>query len=124
MNKPPQQEVQWSNIPQKTNIIPTVFAEWEGQNSETYVQEDNSTGRVNSTVNVDLSLLIYAVSYDTFGQDGSGYTSGDEIVHDPTFSIFITREISVPWAVILVVAGVGMVGIAAYVINKKKMGSL
>ncbi|UYP46109.1 hypothetical protein NEF87_002394 [Candidatus Lokiarchaeum ossiferum] len=105
--------------PAKTTTIPTVFAEWEGQNSETYVQEDNSTGRINSTVNVDLSLLMYAVSYDTFGQNG--FTSGDEIVHDPTFSIFITREITVPWAVIIVVAGVGMVGIAAFMLNKKKM---
>lgn len=110
-----------TNHPARTTIIPTVFAEWEGQNSETYVQEDNSTGRINSTVNVDLSLLMYAVSYDTFGQDGTGYTSGDEIVHDPTFSIFITKEISIPWAVILVVGGVGMVGIAAFLLNKKKM---
>ncbi len=108
--------------PAKTTIIPTVYAEWEAQNSETYVQNDNSTGQINSIVNIDFSVLIYAVVYDTFGYDG--WTSGDEIVHDPTFSIFIITSNPGLIAVILVVGSVTLVGVAAVLITKRKESAL
>ncbi|MHA1795453.1 MAG: hypothetical protein ACTSUK_05030 [Promethearchaeota archaeon] len=98
----------------KTTTIPAAYAEWEGKNSQTYVQEDNSTARLNSTINFDFSLLVYAVSYDVFS------SSGDEIVHDPTFSIFIVSENPGLWAVILVVGSVSLVGIAAFLITRRK----
>ncbi|MCF2138608.1 MAG: hypothetical protein K9W44_00965 [Candidatus Lokiarchaeota archaeon] len=100
--------------PAKTTTIPTVYAEWEGKNSETYTQEDNSTARINSTVNFDFSLLLYAVSYDAFS------SSGDQIIHDPTFSIFIVSENPGFWAVILVVGSVSLVGVAAFLITRRK----
>ncbi|MHA1675053.1 MAG: hypothetical protein ACTSYI_15660 [Promethearchaeota archaeon] len=98
----------------KTNVIPALYAEWEGENSETYTQEDNSTAVINSTVNFDYSMLLYAVSYDVFD------SSGNQIVHDPTFSIFIVSENPGIWAVILVVGSVTLVGVAAVMITKRK----
>ncbi len=108
--------------PAKTTTIPTVYSEYQGQASETYEQEDQSFGQLNSTVNLDFSVLIYAVAYDTFGYDG--FTSGDEIVHDPTFSIFIISENPGFWAVILVVGSVALVGLAALLITKRKQNSV
>ena len=106
------------NYSAKTTIIPTVYAEFEGQSSETYTQNDTSTGQINATVNIEFSTLIYAVSYDNFGT--GTYTSGDEIIHDPTFSIFITTTNPGVIAIILVIGAVGMAGIAAVLITKKK----
>ncbi len=103
-----------SEHPAKTNVIPALYAEWEGENSETYTQEDNSTAAINSTVNFDYSMLLYAVSYDVFD------SSGNQIVHDPTFSIFIVSENPGIWAVILVVGSVTLVGVAAVMITKRK----
>ena len=107
--------------PARTTTIPTVYIEYEGQSSETYEQEDESVGQLNSTVNFDFSVLIYAVAYDTFGYDG--WTSGDEIVHDPTFSIYIIADNPGFWAVILVVGSIALVGIAALIITKRKQSS-
>lgn len=98
----------------KTNTIPTVYAEWEGRNSESYTQSDNSTAQINSTINFDFSLLVYSVSYDVFS------SSGNKIVHDPVFSIFIVSENPGIYAVILVVGSVALVGIAALLITRRK----
>ncbi|MHA1584778.1 MAG: hypothetical protein ACTSWL_05960, partial [Promethearchaeota archaeon] len=111
-----------SKHPAKTTIVPTVYAQWEGQHSETYTQDDNSTGRLNSTMNIDFSVLMYAVSYDTFAYDG--FTSGDELVHDPTFSIFIVTQNPGLIAVVLVVGSVTLVGVAAVLITKRKQAKL
>jgi len=108
------------DYPAMTTIIPTVYAEFEGQNSETYEQEDTSTGQINATLNIEFSTLIYAVSYPTFGMGNENYTSGDEIIHDPTFTIFITTTNPGVIAIILVIGAVGMAGIAAVLITKKK----
>ena len=104
--------------PAKTTIIPTVYAEFEGQSGETYTQNDTSTGQISATVNIEFSTLIYAVSYDNFGT--GNYTTGDEIVHDPTFTVFITTTNPGVIAIILVIGAVGMAGIAAVLITKKK----
>ena len=108
--------------PAQTVIIPTVFASYMGEASETYTQEDQSVGQLNSTIQIELSVLIYAVSYNTFGYNG--FTSGDEIVHDPIFSIFIVSENPGVWAAILVVGGITLTGVAALLITKKKQNSV
>ncbi|MHA1475512.1 MAG: hypothetical protein ACTSQ5_10025 [Promethearchaeota archaeon] len=112
--------VNTGDYPAKTTIIPTVYAEFEGQSSETYTQNDTSTGQINATLNIEFATLIYAVSYDTFGMGNANYTSGDEIIHDPTFTIFITTTNPGVIAIILVIGAVGMAGIAAVLITKKK----
>ncbi|QEE15333.1 hypothetical protein DSAG12_01158 [Promethearchaeum syntrophicum] len=108
------------DYPAETTIIPTVYAEFEGQSSETYEQEDTSIGQINATINIEFSTLIYAVSYPTFGMGNENYTTGDEIIHDPTFSVFITTINPGVIAIILVIGAVGLAGIAAVLITKKK----
>jgi len=102
----------------KTTIIPTVYAEFEGQSAETYSQDDSSVSQISAELSIEFSTLIYAVSYDNFGT--GEYTSGDEIIHDPTFSVFITMVNPGVIAIILVIGAVGMAGIAAVMITKKK----
>ena len=106
------------DFPAKTTIIPTVYLEFEGQSGETYSQDDSSIGQISAVLNIEFSTLIYAVSYDTFGT--GTFTSGDEIIHDPTFSVFITTTNPGVIAVILVIGAVGMAGIAAVMITKNK----
>jgi hypothetical protein len=97
-----------------TTTIPTVYAQWEGQGSETYTQNDNSTGAISANLQIEFSVLLYAVSYYSFD------SSGDEIWHDPTFSVFITFEEPGVIAIILVIGTIALVGIAAVLITKKK----
>jgi len=98
----------------KTTIIPQVYADYNAQAQTTYQDENNGTNVATGMLTVEFSVLIYAISYPTF--DGSG----DAIVHDPTFSIFITFENPGFVAVLLVVGAVALVGIAAVLITKKK----
>lgn len=100
--------------PAKSIIIPTMFAEYDVQAQEGYVQKDNSFGVMGANLTISVSVVIYAVSYPTFN------TSGAEIVHDPTFSIYITFENPGVLAIILVVGVVALVGIAAILVTKKK----
>ncbi len=100
--------------PANTNIIPTAFAAWEGQASGTYNQTDGSVAALSGVLNLEFSTLIYAVSYDTFD------STGEEIVHDPTFSVFITTENAGVWGIITLVGIVVLVGVAASLITKKK----
>jgi len=101
-----------------SNIIPTMYADVDAFSSGTYEQADNSTGRLNTTLNVQFSVLLYAVAYPDFN------SNGNEIVHDPTFSIYIEFENPGVWAVLLVIGVVSLVGIAAMMITKKKNAAL
>jgi hypothetical protein len=100
--------------PAVSNIIPTMYASVDAFASNTYNQADNSTGQMNVTLDVEFSVLLYAVAYPTFNG------SGDEMIHDPTFSIFIKIENPGVMAILLVVGVVSLVGIAAILITKKK----
>jgi len=105
-------------LPATSNIIPTLYADVDSFSTQTYEQADNSTGQMNTTLNIDFSVLLYAVAYPQFD------SSGAEIVHDPTYSIFIKFENPGLWAVILVIGVVSLVGIAAMFITKKKNAAL
>lgn len=100
--------------PAKTNIIPTVYGSMNAQAQQTYVDSNNGTNVATSVLTVEMSVLLYAVAYPTFKG------SGDAIVHDPTFSIFITFNNPGVLAILLVVGAVALVGIAAVMITKKK----
>jgi len=100
--------------PARSTIIPTIFADYDVQSQEGYVQKDNSFGVMGANLSISVSVIIYAVSYPTFD------TSGAEIVHDPTFSIYITFDNPGVLAIILVVGVVALVGIASILITKKK----
>jgi len=64
-------------------------------------------------LNITLSVMVYAVCFPMF-EDGSG------IWHDPTFSVFMVFEATGFWALILLVAGVGLLGVATILIKRRK----
>ena len=81
-----------------------------------YIDSQNATNSfsVSGFLNIEASMLIYAVSYPAW--DGSGM----KIAHDPTFSVFMTWDNPGFWAVILVVAGISLVAVAAILITRRK----
>jgi hypothetical protein len=97
-----------------STIIPLVYAQGTARGGETYTQSDNSTGAVSVQLDVEFSVLLYAISFSTF--DGTG----DAILHDPTFSVFFVTQSKGFLAIILIVAMIALVGIAAVLITKKK----
>jgi hypothetical protein len=64
-------------------------------------------------VQTELSVLVWAVCYPEF-EDGTG------IWHDPTFSVYMVFESEGFWAVIVLIAGVGLVGVATVLIKRRK----
>lgn len=64
----------------------------------------------------DYNVMMYAVSYPDFDGSGKG------IWHDPTFSVYMvfTPDLGIMVALILLVGGVGLVGLATILITRKK----
>ncbi|MHA1339833.1 MAG: hypothetical protein ACTSRZ_06785 [Promethearchaeota archaeon] len=105
-----------SSYPAKTTLIPLAFF---GLNLGAHVQyiddqNPNASFKADGFLEIQTSIVLYAVAYPTW--DGSG----DQLIHDPTFSIFMTWENPGFWAVILVVGSVTLVAVAAILITKKK----
>ena len=111
--------------PATTSIIP--FALWEGthESSGEYARdednekeedtaEDNFGGDVNAEAQVN--VLLYAVCYPDFNGSGQG------IWHDPTFSVYMVFTPEEPefWALILLIAGIGLAGVATVLIKRRK----
>jgi hypothetical protein len=57
---------------------------------------------------------LYAVCYPEFDGTGVG------IWHDPTFSVYMVFESEGFWALIVLIAGVGLVGVATILIKRRK----
>jgi hypothetical protein len=102
--------------PAYSTTIPMGFLDFNLGASGTYVETANPSRNFQASLflNVTASVLIYAVAYPTF--DGSG----DDLIHDPTFSVFMTWDNPGFWAVILVIGGVTLVAVAAIMITKRK----
>jgi hypothetical protein len=75
--------------------------------------EEVSTFASDIRVQTELSVMVYAVCYPQF-EDGSG------IWHDPTFSVYMVFEGEGFWALIVLIAGVGLVGVATILIKRRK----
>ncbi|MFO7795832.1 MAG: hypothetical protein R6W84_06735 [Promethearchaeia archaeon] len=60
--------------------------------------------------------MAYAVCYPDFNG------SGEKLVHDPTFNVFMVFEPTAFWALILLVGGVSILGVATVLIKRKKDG--
>jgi hypothetical protein len=58
--------------------------------------------------------MVYAVCYPQF--NGLGYG----VWHDPTFSVYMVFQSEGFWAVIVLIAGVGLVGVATVLIKRRK----
>jgi hypothetical protein len=97
-----------------TSIIP--LALWEGQKDQYRTFEDveqEQTVAQNITIRTDLNVMLYAVCYPEF-EEGNG------IWHDPTFSVYMVFEAKGVWAIVLLVAGVSLFGVATVLIKRYK----
>jgi hypothetical protein len=103
-------------LPASTTTIPLAWLNYTARAQANYVDSQNATNSfsVSGFLNIEASMLIYAVSYPAW--DGSGM----KIAHDPTFSVFMTWDNPGFWAVILVVAGISLVAVAAILITRRK----
>jgi len=101
--------------PASTSILPVALFEAEANAHQTF---EGTPGEVDTFaadigLNVTFSVMVYAVCFPMF-EDGSG------IWHDPTFSVFMVFEATGFWALILLVAGVGLLGVATILIKRRK----
>jgi len=106
-----------TTAPASTSIIPLALWETEVKRHDTFTEEN--TGQPIETFATDIGLdisfnvMLYAVCFPMF-EDGNG------IWHDPTFSVYMIFEATGFWALILLIAGVGLVGIATILIKRRK----
>ncbi|MFX1431847.1 MAG: hypothetical protein ACFFCY_16900 [Promethearchaeota archaeon] len=109
-------ELSKTTAPASTSIIPLAVWLMEHERHDSYViagGEEVSTFASDIRVQTELSVMVYAVCYPQF-EDGSG------IWHDPTFSVFMVFEGEGFWALIVLIAGVGLVGVATILIKRRK----
>ncbi len=104
-----------TSAPANTSILPVALFEVEKDKHETF---EGTPGEVDTFaadigLNVTLSVMVYAICFPMF-EKGSG------IWHDPTFSVFMVFEATGFWALILLVAGVGLLGVATILIKRRK----
>jgi len=104
-----------TSAPASTNILPLALFEAEARKHKTFegTPGETETFAADISLNVSFNVLIYAVCFPMF-EDGSG------IWHDPTFSVFMVFEAKGFWALILLIAGVGFVGVATILIKRRK----
>ena len=99
-----------------TSIIPLLVWAMEHDRHDTYVVaggEEVSTFSSDIRVQTELSVMVWAVCYPEF-ENGTG------IWHDPTFSVYMVFEGEGFWALIVLIAGVGLVGVATILIKRRK----
>ena len=105
-----------NTAPASSAIIPIALYEGEVERHDTFQNETGGqfqTFATDISLNVSLNVMAYAVCFPAF-EGGSG------IWHDPTFSVFMVFEATGFWALILLVAGVGLVGVATILIKRRK----
>jgi len=97
-------------------IIPLALYEGEIERHDTFQDESGEhfeTFATDISLNVSFNVMAYAVCFPKF-ENGTG------IWHDPTFSVFMVFEAKGFWALILLIAGVGFVGVATILIKRRK----
>ena len=104
-----------TSAPANTTILPLSFFKTEREMHETYEGAPTEVEPFAADIglNVSFSVMIYAICFSEFN-DGTG------IWHDPTFSVYMIFEAKGFWAIILLVAGVGLVGVATILIKRRK----
>ena len=99
-----------------TAIIPLALWTGEMERHDTFIPPDETEVEPFATdirISANFTVLAYAVCYPEF-EDGTG------IWHDPTFSVFMTFQAPEFWALILLIAGIGLVGVATILIKRRK----
>lgn len=105
-----------TNASVSTSIMPTAL--WEGQKSQYEVFEGDEETTSDDfgaqiDVTIDFNIMLYAINYPHF----DGYNG---IWHDPTFSVYMIFESQGFWALILLIAGVSLVGVATILLKRRK----
>ncbi len=99
-----------------TAIIPLAVWTGEMERHDTFVPPSETDVKPFATdirININFTVVAYAVCYPEF-EDGTG------IWHDPTFSVFMTFQAPEFWALIVLIAGIGLVGVATILIKRRK----
>ena len=99
-----------------TSIIPLALWIGEMDRHDTFVAEDGNaveTFASDIRVQIEFNVMVYAICYPEF-ENGNG------IWHDPTFSVYMIFEGEGFWALIVLIAGVGLVGVATILIKRRK----
>ena len=101
--------------PATSSIIPLALYNAEVERHDTFQNSTTqfTTFATDISLNVSFNVLAYAVCFPMF-EDGNG------IWHDPTFSVYMVFEAQGFWALILLVAGIGLVGVGTILIKRRK----
>jgi hypothetical protein len=105
-----------NTAPASTSTIPLAVWLMEHERHDSYMiagGTEVSSFATDIRIQTELSVMVYAVCYPQF-EDGSG------IWHDPTFSVFMVFQSEGFWALIVLIAGVGLVGVATILIKRRK----
>ncbi|MCK4779197.1 MAG: hypothetical protein KAT57_03370, partial [Candidatus Lokiarchaeota archaeon] len=100
-----------------TGILPLVLWKWEMERHDTFELGDGSESKTYASdirIRTEFNVMVYAVCYPEFNGDGEG------VWHDPTFSVYMVFEDEGFWALVVLIAGVGLVGVATILIKRRK----
>lgn len=102
--------------PARTQTIPLALFEgtWTGSETQIDTRASQNSYTVDAFAQADVSAMWYGINYYTL--DGTG----ERILHDPTFSVYMTFPERSVIAVVVIFLIVGFVGIAAVLITKRK----
>ena len=105
-----------NNYSASTGLIPLALFEAGVHDFSTHVNEQDVTNSFTSDtyLSVEANALLYSVNYWTFDGSGKG------VWHDPTFSVYMTWEQTQITAVLLLLGGITLVGVATILITRKK----
>ncbi len=109
-----------STAPASTSIIPLLVWEMEMDIHDSATVAGGgevSTYTTDIGISTEFNVMVYAVSYPMFN-DGTG------IFHDPTFSVYFVFESEGFWAIVVLIAGIALFGIATILIKRRKDGRL
>jgi hypothetical protein len=101
-----------------TNVIPVALWTTDQEARQSFEGDNETTSddfAADISLTAEFQVLVYAVCYPDFSEN-----TGSGIWHDPTFSVYMVFEATGFWALILLVAGIGLVGVATIFIKKRK----
>lgn len=100
-----------------TNVLPLALWKWEMERHDTFDLGDGTESKTFASdirVTTEFNVMVYAVCYPEFNDTALG------VYHDPTFSVYMVFESEGFWALIVLIAGVGLVGVATVLITRRK----
>ncbi|MEE9378167.1 MAG: hypothetical protein V3V33_09035 [Candidatus Lokiarchaeia archaeon] len=100
-----------------TNTLPLVLWKWEMDRHDTFELGDGSESKTYASdirISTEFNVGVYAVCFPEFNGSGEG------VWHDPTFSVYMVFGDEGFWALILLIAGVGLIGVATILIKRRK----